>query len=121
MPDIEISFRTHQEDVIPRKIWQQLFNLYREHGGPLDNMDNILIDLRNCEQIMSDIGGEDITKRFLFGFNYQNYMTTWIPEEKWIDPDCTKAIQFLSHDFFVLCEVSRDGAKFTWLTDETGS
>jgi hypothetical protein len=42
-----LSFKTDWQcpKLKARKTWQQLFDIYRQNGGSLDNMGNILIDL----------------------------------------------------------------------------
>ena len=98
-------------DVRPRRLWQQLFNFYRENECPLDNMDNILIDLENCVEAIEK--SHDGTVRFLWGCDPGYYFTTWMNEERWEGIGLQTAIDYSSFDWFVLCELTADEAKFT--------
>lgn len=50
--------------ICPRIIWQQLFDKYRQNGGDLSNMDNMLIDYTNIVDLYN-IGPNS----FVWGFN----------------------------------------------------
>ena len=42
---IDLSHGSRESHYVARLIWQELFNLYREGGGDLDQLDNLLCDL----------------------------------------------------------------------------
>lgn len=62
-----------QEERWCRVLWQDLFNFYRERGGSMTNMDNILIDYENCKELFEIVGSGD----FLFAFDVDTCRTTW--------------------------------------------
>lgn len=41
---IDLSSSYESPSLVARKIWQELFNFYRERSGDLSNMDNLLCD-----------------------------------------------------------------------------
>lgn len=45
---IEVSVSGDEIGVASRRLWQELFNIYRKEGGDLGHMDNLLIDLDCC-------------------------------------------------------------------------
>lgn len=49
---IELDMRTDWNSfgLVARKIWQQLFNFYRDGGGILSRMDSLLCDLSLIEK-----------------------------------------------------------------------
>ena len=113
-----VNFRGSMRDVRARMLWQRLFDFYREQGCPLDHMDNMLIDLRNCVEAMDGLGGG--STRFLWGCTPGHCMTTWQPDGAWINGDVELTCEWANGDWFVLCELSEDEARFTVLgnTDE---
>ena len=40
-------------DHLARKIWQEFFNYYRDFGGRLDRMDDLLIDYDHCKEFIA--------------------------------------------------------------------
>lgn len=108
---IVMQFRGDMWDVRPRRLWQQLFDFYRENGCPLDRMDNMLIDLRNCVEAFDM--AHDGTLRFLWGCDPGYYNTTWINEESWKDVGIDMCMSFSSFEWFVLCDLTADKATFT--------
>ena len=43
---IDLSYSSRESHYVARMIWQELFNIYREGGGDLHRLDNLLCDLR---------------------------------------------------------------------------
>lgn len=109
---IVIRFHGDMWDVRPRRLWQRLFDFYREQGCPLDHMDNMLIDLRNCIEAM-DATHEAASVRFMWGCDPGHYRTTWINEQVWVDTGIELCVAISSFEWFVLCELTADEATFT--------
>lgn len=106
-----LQFRGDIWDVRPRRLWQRLFDFYRQNGCPLDRMDNMLIDLRHCVNAF-DLTQHQEKIRFLWGCYPGNYNTTWISEESWRDMGIDMCISISSFEWFVLCELTADEAIF---------
>ena len=106
-----MRFRGDMWDVRPRRLWQRLFDWYRENGCPLDRMDNVLIDLRNCVDAFDRT--VDGPVRFLWGCDPGCYQTTWINEESWKDVGLEIVMACSAFDWFVYCELDGDTATFT--------
>lgn len=98
-----INLRGSSFDCLPRILWQALFDEYRSNGGSLDNMDNMLIDLRGCERVFLEQNGET---SFLFGFSGDQ--TTWIYDPKFTREQYLKTIQWSFYDNFLYCRVFDD-------------
>ena len=68
-------------------VWQVLFDEYRNNGGYLDNMDNMLIDLANIERQFTKCHKE-WTDGFVFKWWFHRYLT-WFHtgEDAYADED----------------------------------
>ena len=87
-----IDLRGRSFDCLSRILWQALFDEYRNNGGSLDNMDNMLIDLRNCEKVFLEQDGE---VSFVFGFEFDK--TTWIYDKTFTRE---KYLQWVTWSFY---------------------
>lgn len=115
---MKIDFRGSLWNVRPRILWQSLFNFYRQQGCPLDHLDNMLIDLRNCTEVFDKLTNNQ-TVEFLWGCNPGHSETTWIAESSFEGYSIEVITTISAFDYFVLCEVSGDEAKFTEVTGDT--
>jgi hypothetical protein len=109
---IVVRFRSDMRDVRARRLWQRLFDFYRENQCPLGHMDNMLIDLQNCVEVMEATLTTIEPVRFLWGCDTGHNMTTWINERSWKDISIETCMKISGFDFFVLCEVTKDEARF---------
>jgi len=99
-------------DVRPRLLWQKLFDFYRGCGCPLNNMDNILIDYRNCQELFNRIASGE-TEQFLFQLEPGHLMTSWLNQSSWFNKDDpTSTVNQQGWDFAVLVTVNEEKAKF---------
>ena len=105
-----VNFDGYMYDVRPRLLWQQLFNFYRENNCPLDHLDNMLIDLRNCVQAIDMT--HDGPVEFLWGCDPGYYNTTWINQSNWADIGMDQFLSFQSYDWFVHCKLTYNEAIF---------
>lgn len=96
-----LDFRGSMYECRSRVLWQALFNLYRERGCNLDNLDNLLIDLKNCEKIIEE--AVDTKKTFHIGMD-RTGQTTWINGN--INED---DFEWRGYDFFVKGVVDDNG------------
>lgn len=109
--EIKISFRGDMYSVLPRKVWQILYNIYSEAGCDLTNLDNLLIDYDNCKELFDNLKKEEEVV-FIFGCSHRTYPTTWISENKFWD-DKQSMIEFNWCDVMYEVKVNEDGATFT--------
>ena len=104
-----INFLGSARDCIPRILWQRLFDFYREHGGKIDHMDNMLIDFKSCEQLIDSLDGGK--KQFLFGMVDGHWMTTWRDmDDSQMTIEEIKLTNFCDH--WLLCTVTSEEATF---------
>lgn len=59
---IDLRFRMYSTKLYSRLVWQELFNIYRENGGDLSNMDSLLCDLYTLERWFDNIKNLPIRK-----------------------------------------------------------
>lgn len=84
---IKIDFRGSMTGCWPRMLWQELFNLYRKHGGDLTNMDNMLIDYELCKELFDAIWHREVlvenpTREVLWSFASIG-STEWTLKKNW--------------------------------------
>ena len=96
-----IDLRGAAFDCLPRILWQALFDEYRQNGGSLDNMDNMLIDLRNCEKAFLEHDGE---LSFLFGFDIGG-STTWVYDKTFTRENYLRWVASSFYDNFLFVRV----------------
>ena len=99
-PSITVDFSKSSYDQWYRILWQKLFDLYRENGGSLDCMNDLLIDLKSCDQLCKRVLG-GATPTFFFSFSSGSDMTFWSSDNSHMDCDFTFKV-----------EVSKDRATF---------
>lgn len=104
MPKIDLSYRMYE--CIPRVIWQQLFNFYRENCGDLGNLDNLLIDYENCKKFFDQCVDREKPITFIFGMCEKSGNTTWI-EEEYFWEDIQVRIAASSFDHHILCTITQ--------------
>lgn len=51
---IDLRMYLREPKLHARLVWQELFNYYRNHGGDLDSMDNMLCDYHQIHQHLVD-------------------------------------------------------------------
>lgn len=68
--------------LITRKIWQQLFNLYRNGGGSLCFMDSLLCDIYSIEDLVSSSQEKRKIITFYWSFSRSFTMILAFPESK---------------------------------------
>lgn len=76
-----MNWHGHLTDCWPRLLWQALFDTYREAGGNLDRMDNLLIDLRCCVSACEGIDRGGATT-FLWAFSPHGH-TSFRPDTEY--------------------------------------
>jgi hypothetical protein len=108
LPWQTVDFRGSMAACYPRMVWQELFNIYRAEGGDLENMDNMLIDLKECE-LMFDKLSRGSSNRFYFVWSCDpgHFQTSW----KEVPGDLNLSgfelwLACLNYEVNVLCEVS---------------
>lgn len=74
-----VDLRYRHFTVMPRLIWQKLFDIYRDAGGYLENMDNILVDYDSCRRALEIC---DTCSDFLFEMCKDDYQTRWTEYQK---------------------------------------
>jgi hypothetical protein len=87
-----------------RMIWQELFNYYREHGGLLEHMDNILIDYQSLIQCFDE-------PDFHFYNGNKAYWTFW---HCWTQ--LSKYHEEISHDWAIEISVGENEIVLNLLT-----
>jgi len=112
-----ISLRGSDHNCFPRILWQQLFNFYREKGGDLNNLDNLLIDHDCCKKLFEEMqfDGKAV---FIFGCDSNYFTTEFIHAETLMEykEDLKRAVELFSIcDFHILCEVTAREIKITEL------
>lgn len=112
MHPIVMQFCGDMWDVRARRLWQRLFDFYRKNGCPLEHMDNMIIDLRNCVDVMETAITTSEHVRFLWGCDRGHYRTTWINEHSWKGVSMETCMAISGFDFFVLCEATVDEVRF---------
>ena len=60
MITIDLAHGSKENRYITRLVWQELFNLYRNGGGDLFKMDNLLCDLYVLEQSLKRTNSIDL-------------------------------------------------------------
>ena len=109
--EIKLSFHGDMYSILPRKLWQVLYNIYSEASCDLTNLDNLLIDYDNCKDLFNQLerGQEAV---FTFGCEPKHWMTTWIPENQFWD-DYDSMIELSNYDVIYKVQVNENGATFT--------
>lgn len=102
-----IDLRFNVVECIPRLIWQQLFNFYRNNGGNLDRLDNLLIDYENCKKYFDDILFKKDKIKFILAIHLKTGSTSWI-EEKSFWPNIKDIKEAMFYDHYLLCTITRD-------------
>lgn len=117
----EIDFRGSMWESRPSMLWQQLFDFYRYSGCDLENLSNLLIDFRNCQELF-DKGllypKEKTTIHFIFGCSTGSYMTTWLNRERWIFDSVKHTMTYSCYDKHLVCSVNADRAKLIPMIEE---
>jgi hypothetical protein len=110
--ELELNLRGTPYEVSARKIWQQLFDFYRTYGGPLHDMDNMLVDLKLCYKLMEDVSVVSDKIEFFWGFasGWTHGYTTWLRDVS--DADAKATMESNGTDWYVKCEVTRSKALF---------
>lgn len=114
-----VSLRGYLQDVKPRVLWQSLFNLYRELGCPLDRMDNILLDLENCQRAVNMASDKPLA--FIWSCEPGDYRTLWRYEWEWSIADPTQYAMTLVEAWVVLCKLTGHEATFNIIKSEQSS
>ena len=107
-------------DERPRRLWQVLFNLYRDGGGSLTHMSNMLVDLQCCAEAMDRTHNGDVVFYWGFDENARFGITRWrwVGEEVSDNPELAIAIMGTDKNFrFVL---TRDGYSFEQIFSQLG-
>jgi len=107
-----VDFHGSMWECRPRILWQALFDCYSANGGRMGHMDNMLIDLKNCQAIF-DSAEQGKRYDFLWGCEPGDYRTTWVESKTWTGLSVKAFVEFQPYDFFVLCEFTTDAAEFT--------
>lgn len=107
-----ISFHGSMWDCRARMLWQQLFDYYREHGGDLNHMDNMLIDFETCKKAFEQQSYNPVT-RFVWGCCENHWVTYWYDLAGYTDADKDILVRGSPCDFLVHCELTSDRAVFT--------
>ena len=105
------------KDCHARMVWQGLFDVYREYGGSLENLDNLLIDLGNCEDAVEEAQA-GLVGTFLWGFFQRSFCTAAIPCANWSSKNVEHEAIMLGCDVYALVEVNDRWARFHVFTLE---
>ena len=101
-----VNIRGTVHSVKPRTLWQQLFNFYRENGGDLDNLDNLLVDFNNCRELFNS---QDRlfwkTTKFVWGLRDDGMSTDWLGENLLSQTSDPKLLFSTPMKCIYLCEV----------------
>lgn len=111
-----ITFRGYMFDCRHRLLWQALFDIYRQHSGDLSNMDNLLIDLENCNCVVHDVMELGKPRRFVWGMDVGGYQTAWIDEADFHNGDTLLTAQACARDLTVIATVSKHEASLAIAT-----
>jgi len=116
---VKLDFRRSMHCVRARMLWQALFNLYREHGAPLERMDNMLIDLRNCYTLFDRLAYRTY-EEFMWGCCSKHFVTTWIEPEAgtWTDEQAAFVAAFSHVDHYYHVKITYDEATITKISPE---
>ena len=107
-----ICLRGYLFQARPRVLWQGLFDFYRDHGGYLGNMDNMLLDYENCKEVFQRVNrGEPAD--FVFMFCDGGWHTSWSWREAWWFPDCLEYVKARWFDYGVEVCVRGDDVTMT--------
>jgi hypothetical protein len=77
-----VNLHGSMHDVRARRLWQVLFDFYREKGGDLKNLDNLLIDYTRCFEVLNNLHqpyvghSNEKTIKLLFCVDAGNYTTS---------------------------------------------
>lgn len=114
-----IDFHGCMHGVQARKLWQRLFDFYREKGCPLGNLDNLLVDYQNCVKVFDSLSGEEMaTECFMWVCDPSSYRTQWAPHSHFAVMSPRQQAARQDEEFAVWCEVSYDKATFEILRND---
>lgn len=77
-----ISLRGVVWDSIPYVVWQRLFDFYRAGKCPLNQMSNMMVDFKNCEEILPLLNSYSSVE-FIWGMSPKFDDTVWISQSSW--------------------------------------
>ena len=99
------------DSVRTRELWQHLFAMYRSNFGSLNNMNDLLVDLHNCETAI-DRSHKRYETKFIWAFSTHG-TTVWIWEHDFDGDAANTAMAHASGCNVALrCSVRRDCATF---------
>ena len=102
-------YGSYDDGVRSRRIWQQLFDIYREHGD-LSNMDNMLIDYDNCLKFVKDQRKSGSRHNsFVLGFDFDRGDTWWYSGERF---DKEYALVATHFDHYIEVNIDGDEVEF---------
>jgi len=102
-----LDFHGDMYDVVPRRLWQVLFDHYRSRGGDLLTMDNMLIDFDNCKE-WRDRLSQGIGNDFIFLFDDRDYHTSWRWRNQWRSGDARQLLTDSGCRYGVVVEACGD-------------
>lgn len=113
MQDKILDMQSNVYNVNTRKIWQELFNYYKEYGD-LSNLDNMLIDYDTIEFLRK---GESNNCIFLWGYHAECYSTILLQKQDWWykdDINHTIKTQLSEWDIVILVNIDEKNYKSTF-------
>ena len=105
-----VPFAGDMVEIHPYRVWQKLFDYYRERDCMLGRMHNLMIDYENCKKLFETLDGKVV---FLWGCDTGSWSTRWCNEDRFIDGSYELTARIYPCDFFCLVFSTRDGATFT--------
>ena len=106
--------RNSGADYVAYQLWQLLFDFYRAYNCPLDNMHNILIDFRNCQETALHDG--DLT--IVFGCCKEGH-TRWWDTREFATGIPIQAISLSGYDYFLKLSIVGDAVYWDDITKRT--
>lgn len=105
MITISLKGRYPDHELYARDVWKVLFRIFREGGGNVDNLDNMLIDYDYLKRDMLEF----ITKGLVIYWSFMSSGDTWYTREHWMrDPDFYKIVYDNNTHSFIITKVELD-------------
>ena len=100
--EIVIDVSNRSPSCWSRLVWQEMFNLYRKHGGDLDEMDNLLIDYDTIKKLIDGTWtGFPHSFKIVWGFGSHGLTNIYFD-------NCADATGWYTDDYAYLIEYDRD-------------
>lgn len=88
----------------PRMLWQVLFDFYRDVGGRIESMDNMLVDYDQCKRLIDEELGHGRDFTLAFGCDKGSFFTTLVHHR---GRSVTELSSVFGHDRWLKVDVTR--------------